>query len=470
MGDIANVFGAGEIALDRAHYAGLSRFHRWKLGFTALRAVPDVMASPPAISVGAAAAASLISGSTVPGCGKDDTRMTRLGGTFEDSGAYKKGSRGGVRYRFIFDGTRFDYRIRSYLGQSSVTLYVDGRPVSKALFSEEHPGLNDDTEHFVLQDFGTDVPTYGLINPAILDAGSGYAVGDVVTLSGGTFITAAQVRVTGVDAGAITAAAIHRAGVYSVAPARTTQGSTTGSGTGATFTTVFGTLNTTKHVRKIEMILGFGVRFGGINVDPGVSVLPWAENTQAAKLLIAGDSITQGFFNTWAGGNWSRQVAYMLGLEERFVQYGTSGRGFLKRTRFSLDTPGIIDLAPDMLVIADGFNDMFQFSSLTGAALKAEITARLDELLKALPKVRIVGISPYYDTTSSKACTAAIAAGYAAAWDKSRVRFYDFAATGAYSASGAFASTDATHPGQSGQDFLAATLAPPIANLFLSMA
>ncbi|OBZ94116.1 hypothetical protein ADU59_18165 [Pararhizobium polonicum] len=469
MGDIASVFGVHDIAFERAQYAALSRFHRWKLGFTTLRSIPEVMDSPPVMTVGAAGAASLISGSTIPGCGKDDARMTRLGGTFEDSGAYKRGARGGVRYRFIFDGSRFDYRIRSYLGQGSVTLYVDGKPVSKALFSEEHPGLNDDTEHFILLDFGTDVLTYGLVSPAILNAGSGYAAGDVITLAGGIFTTPAQLRVTGVKAGAITAAAIHRAGVYSVAPDTMRQANATGSGAGAAFTTAFAGLHTTKRARKIEMILGFGVRFAGINVDPGVSVLPWAENTEATKLLIAGDSVTQGFFNTWEGGNWSRQVAYMLGLEERFVQYGTSGRGFLKNTPFSLDTPGIIDLAPDMLVIADGFNDMFQFAA-TGAALRGDVTARLNELLTALPNVRIVGISPYYDTTSSKACTAAIAAGYAAASDQSRVRFYDFAATGAYSAFGAFASTDGTHPGQSGQDFLAAVLIPPIANLFLSMA
>ncbi|MBP1857139.1 SGNH/GDSL hydrolase family protein [Rhizobium herbae] len=369
----------------------------------------------------------------------------------------------------MFDGTRFDYRIRSYLGQGSITMLCDGKLVSKALFSEEHPGLNDDTEHFVLNDFGDDVQTLALVNPAILSGGTGHAVGDVITQAGGTFTTAAQIRVTSVNAGVITGAAIHRAGVYSVAPATTTQGGTTGSGTGATFTTAFGKLHTTKQLRRVEMILGFGVRFGGINVDGGVSVLPWAENTEMAKLLIAGDSLTQGFFNGYEGGNWSRQAAYMLGLEERFVQYGFSGRGFLKNTLFPVDTPGIIALAPDMLVIADGFNDMFQFGSMTAAALTAEVTARVNELLTNLPKVRIVGIGPFYDTTSGNACTNAIAAGYAAASDPTRVRFYDLDATAAYKVGDAYSSTDNTHPGQSGQDFLGAMLGPVIANLFLSM-
>jgi lysophospholipase L1-like esterase len=461
--------GAGDIGVERATYVGLSKFHRWKLKYNGLLPIPDVMALPPTISIGAAAAVSSINSSTTPGYSKDDVRMTRLGGTFEDSGNYKRGSRGGVRYRWIMDGTRFDFRVRSYLGQGQFTILVDGKPVSKALFSEEHPGLGDDTEHFVLVDFGNDTQTYALVNPVILSGGSGHAVGDILTQAGGSFSTAAQIRVTSVNAGVITGAAIHVAGSYTVAPATTTQGSTTGSGTGATFTTAFGKLHTTKKVRFIEIILGFGVRFGGINVDTGVSVLPWAENTEVAKLLIAGDSLAQGFFDAWAGGNLTRQIAYKLGLEERFVQYGTSGRGYLKNTLFSLDTPGIIALAPDMLGIFLGINDMFNSGNTSAAAVQAEVTARINELLTALPKVRIVAVGPYYDTTSGKVYSLAVGAGIAAASDQTRVRYYDLAATSAYSASGAWCSTDNTHPPQAGQDFLAAILAPVVANSFLSM-
>ena len=212
MSEIASVFGAGDIALERAQYANLSRFHRWRTGFNGFGSVPDVMASPPTVTVGAAAGNSTIGGSTSVGIGKDDTRMTKLGGAFEDSGVYKRGTKGGVRYRFVTDAYRFDMRVRSYLGQSQFSVFIDGKPVSKGRFSVEKPGLNDDTEHFVLYDFGAETLTYELANAAVLAAGSGYAVGDVITLAGGTSTTAAQVRVTAVNAGAVTAVAVYLAG------------------------------------------------------------------------------------------------------------------------------------------------------------------------------------------------------------------------------------------------------------------
>lgn len=71
--------------------------------------------------------------------------------------------------------------------------------------------------------------------------GSGYTVNDTITLTGGTFTTAAVLRVTAVSAGAVTAVALVTAGAYTVLPATpTAQGSTSGSGTGATFNVRFG--------------------------------------------------------------------------------------------------------------------------------------------------------------------------------------------------------------------------------------
>jgi len=73
----------------------------------------------------------------------------------------------------------------------------------------------------------------------ILAAGTGYAVDDVITLAGGTFATAAQLRVKAVLSGAITSVEVVTIGKYSVTAGTLTQGSTTGSGTGATFTCTF---------------------------------------------------------------------------------------------------------------------------------------------------------------------------------------------------------------------------------------
>lgn len=71
---------------------------------------------------------------------------------------------------------------------------------------------------------------------AINAAGTGYAVGDAVTVAGGTASTAATIRVLEVTAaGAITRAKIQQVGLYSVNPSTTANAVTGGSGSSATF-------------------------------------------------------------------------------------------------------------------------------------------------------------------------------------------------------------------------------------------
>jgi hypothetical protein len=72
---------------------------------------------------------------------------------------------------------------------------------------------------------------------AVATGGTGYAVGDTITLAGGTFMTPAQVQVQSVGAGgAITGALVVTVnGYYTANPTTFTQASTTGAGTGATF-------------------------------------------------------------------------------------------------------------------------------------------------------------------------------------------------------------------------------------------
>ena len=66
-------------------------------------------------------------------------------------------------------------------------------------------------------------------------AGSGYVVGEVITLAGGTIVAAAKVRVLTVSSGAIATFTIDERGSYTATSASLTQASTSGSGTGATF-------------------------------------------------------------------------------------------------------------------------------------------------------------------------------------------------------------------------------------------
>lgn len=74
----------------------------------------------------------------------------------------------------------------------------------------------------------------------VASGGSGYVLYDLITLTGGTFVKAAVLMVTSVSGGAVTNAAIIRSGAYTTQPSNpVAQGSTSGSGTGATFNLTF---------------------------------------------------------------------------------------------------------------------------------------------------------------------------------------------------------------------------------------
>ncbi len=73
---------------------------------------------------------------------------------------------------------------------------------------------------------------------ALVVAGTGYADDDILTVVGGTFTTAATIRVTGQTAGVIDTIAIEDEGDYSVAPTGTLT-TTGGTGSGATITATF---------------------------------------------------------------------------------------------------------------------------------------------------------------------------------------------------------------------------------------
>lgn len=73
--------------------------------------------------------------------------------------------------------------------------------------------------------------------PAISAAGSGYVVGDQITLTGGTFTNPVVVQVATLSGSGIATVTLVEAGRYTVKPSNpVAQGSTTGAGTGATFT------------------------------------------------------------------------------------------------------------------------------------------------------------------------------------------------------------------------------------------
>ena len=73
---------------------------------------------------------------------------------------------------------------------------------------------------------------------AVNAGGTGYTLGDILTVAGGTFFVAATMEVTGESAGVITAVAIRQSGGYTVNPS-TPNSVTGGTGTGATIDLTF---------------------------------------------------------------------------------------------------------------------------------------------------------------------------------------------------------------------------------------
>ena len=81
---------------------------------------------------------------------------------------------------------------------------------------------------------------YSASSVGIVTEGSNYAIGDTITLSGGTFTTAIILTVTSVAAGAIQSVSVQTAGQYLNVPANpASQVATSGVGSGATFTVTF---------------------------------------------------------------------------------------------------------------------------------------------------------------------------------------------------------------------------------------
>jgi hypothetical protein len=95
---------------------------------------------------------------------------------------------------------------------------------------------------------GTDIAASGVLNQvgvatAVVVSGgsSGYAVNDTITLTGGTFATAAVLTVTSIASGVVTGVSVTTPGSYSVLPTNpVSKGTTSGSGVGTpTFTLSF---------------------------------------------------------------------------------------------------------------------------------------------------------------------------------------------------------------------------------------
>jgi len=143
---------------------------------------------------------------------------------------------------------------------------------------------------------------------SIVNDGTGYVLDEIITLTGGTFSTAAQLRVTGVSGTDITSASIEEPGNYTVLPSNpVAQGSSSGSGTLATFNMTWG-----DNVASFEF---YGPGNGAsartyVNIesywdDPG-GIFSWAIRGATGWVTGVAHGSQQGasnahYFNLWDG-------------------------------------------------------------------------------------------------------------------------------------------------------------------------
>lgn len=356
-----------------------------------------------------------------------------LGGTFPylraesiTSTTGTKSFSGPLRFRFCTDAPAIDLLFLDGQG-TSFSLVIDGQWVARRKL-----GAFTNTGNFRYHkiDFGADVVTYSRADTGfvVTSAGSGYAVGDYVTLGvsstgGETASTAVVVRVAQVSGGGVQLVQVHNPGVATALPSGTySQASTTGSGTGLQLTAQFFTIeHSTRRMRQIELVVEGPATFYGVVVDANSSILPYYANPLVPRTFVVGDSITAGTYTAYAGGGWISSAAQKLDLWDSLIVSAQGGTGWnvangtAPAWSHANRVADMIAANADIYIFAGGQNDT------ANASLQSAVTTVLTNLQAARPNAYIVGIGNIMGASTSHASL--ISAGFAAAPNQDRVRF-----------------------------------------------
>ena len=155
--------------------------------------------------------------------------------------------------------------------------------------------------------------TLGLISSSTIGSGgTGYTVGDTLTLVGGTSTVTAQITVSTVSAGVITGFTIATAGTYTAAPTNPASLSG-GTGSGATLNTNF-TVNTTFTITNAG---------SGYIEQPTVSFSGGGGSGAAAYATVGSDTVVRTLGNNMLFYTPNQQIAFRVTDNS-----GTSGSGY----------------------------------------------------------------------------------------------------------------------------------------------
>lgn len=111
---------------------------------------------------------------------------------------------------------------------------------------------------------------FSVVSATVAAGGSGYTVNDTITLAGGTFYSAAVLKVTSISGGAVTGVAVLAPGGYRAQPGNPiAQASTSGGGTGATFNATWNTVTAPTLFTVFTAATVGTVNFVGNKLDSG---------------------------------------------------------------------------------------------------------------------------------------------------------------------------------------------------------
>ena len=128
---------------------------------------------------------------------------------------------------------------------------------------------------------------------------------------------------------------------------------------------------------------GIGI-LGAVEIDDGATLKP---HTYDRKMLIIGDSITQGWDSTWDSLSYANHVSRFFNAYS--IIQGIGGARFHDTT-----FDEAIDYEPEIIIVAYGTNDWALHPSFEEA--KKHCKGYLDHLVKRYPDARIFGITPIW--------------------------------------------------------------------------